>query len=218
MTSVDQASAICDSPQYFETCADVGKEHDLYDTTEIKQVDAFISEVKGQVVQQLQGCQTTECLINVANDLAKKIAAKTPTVVAQLELTPALVEKKGAIITAAKEAGVNFDDCHKMNPEMAPVELLRACAHLAKDSRVQEYIPQAVKNTLDFSTDGVVTLREGLTTGAISCGGASSLEACGNYCLSPGAGARAQGGAAIPQECRQIAQRFFGPEGVNRKE
>src|SRR3989338_4761316 len=66
ITTKEQAAVLCDSEKYFSTCADIGKKHDLYQSEELKQVDAFVSEIKGNIASQLQSCQTTECLINVA--------------------------------------------------------------------------------------------------------------------------------------------------------
>ena len=79
VTTIEQAGAICDSEKYFTTCAEVGKKHNLYEPAEIKHVDNFISEIKGVVADKLTKCETTECLLEVANELAKKVVAKSPT-------------------------------------------------------------------------------------------------------------------------------------------
>src|SRR3989344_5525730 len=142
ITTKEQAAVLCDSEKYFSTCADIGKKHDLYQPEELKQVDAFVSEIRGSIASQLQSCQTTECLIGVANELANKLnTKKNSTLAADLELTTKFVKRKQAVVTAAKELGISYDQCQDMDPDTAPVELLRACVRLAKDSRVKGIIP-----------------------------------------------------------------------------
>ncbi|MBI2057995.1 MAG: hypothetical protein HYT63_03395 [Candidatus Yanofskybacteria bacterium] len=215
ITTHEQAAQVCDSEKYFEICADIGKKYNLYKPEEIRQVDNFVSEIKGNIANQLQSCQTTECLIGVANELAKKLNTKSPTLAADLDLTPKLVERKQAVITAAKELGVNYEQCRNMDPETAPVELLRACAKLAKDSRVKEIIPEGARQAAEAYgdyADKSVELRASLVSGEFQCGD-GSLQGCGNFCLNPGEAARAQGIAGIPPVCRQIAKKFFGASG-----
>lgn len=217
----EAAAEVCDSEKYFTVCADIGKNHDLYEEEEIKQVDEFISEIKGNIADQLQSCQTTECLISVANELANKLnTKKSSTLGADFELTPKLVQKKQAVVAAAKELGVSFDDCYKMDPDNASIELLRSCAKLAKDNRVRDTIPESVKRStegLAGYNDKMVEFRSSLATGEFQCGD-GTLNGCGNFCLNPNKEARTQGTAGIPQVCRDIAKKFFGADGEKQLE
>src|SRR3989344_371351 len=210
----EQAIVVCDQEKYFEICANIGKKHSLYKAEEIKQVDEFVSEIKGKVSQDLQNCQNTECLINVANELAKKLSGKKgSTLGTSLDLVPSAVEKKQAIANAAKDLGVNFEDCRKMDPDTASIELLRTCAKLAKDTRIQSSIPDNVRDYADKYGDTTIDFRESLARGEYQCGD-GTMEGCGNFCLNPSDTARTQGTAGIPSVCREIATKFFGADGV----
>src|SRR3989338_6074077 len=150
ITSVDQAKAICNIEQYLGDCAEIGKRHDLFDANEIKSVDAVLSELKGKIIDDLKNCADETCLVSVASQLAKRLADKAPAIARELDLTTKKVAEKNEIVKAAKEVGVNFDDCRTMDPDSASVELLRACAKLAKHKGVQLQLSidarQAVEN------------------------------------------------------------------------
>src|SRR3989344_7039732 len=133
VTSVAEARQICDQEKYISSCAEVGKRNDLYSSEEIKKVDVVLDALKGEIASKLQSCADTECLVNVANELSQKIAPKNQKIASELSLTPAAVQEKRAIVTAAKEAGVKIDDCESMDPDSASIDLLRSCARLAKD-------------------------------------------------------------------------------------
>ncbi len=208
VTSEAQAKAVCDSEKFLTVCAEIGKRHNLYQPEEVKQVDSFLQEIKGKIAQDLQSCQNVECLIGVANNLAKKISATDSKLAVSFDLTTKLVERKQAVITAAKELGVNYEQCSSLNPDTASIELLRSCARLAKDSRVQEFLPASVKAGA-INGDKLVDLKESLAKGEFKCGDGTS-ESCGNFCLNPTEATKSQG---IPEVCRQIAKKFFGQDG-----
>ncbi len=214
ITSENQARDLCNQEQYLDVCADVGKKHDLYTKEEVGQVDQFLTEVKGKILDDIKSCLDEECLVRVANELAKKIQVKNPTLATSFKLTTTLIEEKNAFVQAAKEVGVSFKDCEAMDPDTASVELLRQCAKLAKDSRVQKYIPQDKRALADQFSDTTLVLKEALAAGKYQCGD-NTLEGCGNYCLNPSAAALAAG---IPEVCRQIATEVFGPDGVKQLE
>src|SRR3989338_2654690 len=214
ITSEDQAKDICNQEQYMDICADIGKKHDLYTPEEEEQVNDFLTEVKGKILDDIKSCPDEECLIRVANELAKKIQIKNPTLAADFKLTATLIEEKNSVVQAAKEAGVDFRDCEAMDPDTASIELLRQCAKLAKDSRVQKYIPENRRVLADQFSDTTLVLREGLRSGKYQCGD-NTLEGCGNYCLNPSV---ASIGAGIPEVCKQIATEVFGPQGVQQLE
>lgn len=216
VTTKDQAIALCDSEKYFTSCAEVGKKYHLYSSEEVKQVDVFVSELKGKIQEELQSCQTTECLIGVANKLSQKVSAKNPKLAEQAELTSKFVQKKQAIIEAAKELGVDFEQCRKMDPDTASVETLRGCAKLAKDSRVRGNLSKEALEHAEMA-DKSIELQDALKSGQVQCG-SGTLESCGSFCLKPSTETRTQGTAAIPAVCRQIAEKYFGLEGVRHLE
>jgi len=216
ITTQEQAGEVCDSEKYFTVCAEIGKKYSLYSQAEVKQVDSLVSEIKGQIESELKRCQTTECLIEVAQKLSQKVSAKNPKLAEQAELTSKFVQKKQAIIEAAKELGVNYQQCRELDPDTASVELLRGCAKLAKDSRVKDNIPKEAVAQAEMG-EKALELRQALKSGEVQCGN-GTLESCGNFCLNPSAEAQAQGGSAIPSICRDIAKKFFGPEGEKELE
>ena len=213
VTSGEQAKSICNNEQYLDTCAEIGKKYNLYTSDEVKQVDAFLKEVKGKVLEDIKSCSNEECLFRVANELSKSIQAKNPTLATNLNLTTKIVEEKKAVVEAAKEVGVNFKDCETLDPDTAPVDLLRKCVRLSKDTRVQKYIPQENRALVGQFDDSTVKLREALSAGKYKCGD-NTLEGCGNYCLKPDI----TGASEIPPVCKQIASEIFGADGVKELE
>src|SRR3989344_1232289 len=212
ITSKDQALELCNQEQYLDTCADIGKKYELYTPEEIGQVDDFLNEVKGKILNDIKTCVDEECLIRVANELAQKLQAKNPTLAINLNLTPKIIEQKNAVVQAAKDIGVNFRDCETMDPDTAPIELLRKCAKLAKDSRVQNYIPEEKRAlAAQFEDSATLKLREALSAGKYQCGD-GTLDGCGNFCLN------STGTAGIPPVCSQIASEIFGQDGVKQLE
>lgn len=216
VANVTQAKTICNQEKYLSDCAEIGKKHQLFKADEIKQVDAVLTELKGKIVEDLKNCATEECLVGVASRLAKNLAQKNPTIARQLDLTTAKVEEKNVVVMAAKEAGVNISECRAMDPDTAPIELLRACAKLAKNQKVQKVLTKEAREAV-AGADVSLQLREALVSGEVQCGD-NTPEGCGNYCLNTSAEARAQGASAIPAVCRQIAAKFFGQDGVKQLE
>ncbi|TSC74691.1 MAG: hypothetical protein G01um101444_214 [Parcubacteria group bacterium Gr01-1014_44] len=214
ISSEEQARTFCNQEQYLDVCADIGKKHALYEAEELKHVNDFLSEVKGTILADIKSCADEECLIRVAGELAQKIKTKNPALAADFKLTATVVAEKQGVVQAAKEAGVNFKDCEAMDPDSAPIDLLRKCARLAKDTRVQKYIPEERRSSADQFGDTTIKLREGLTSGKYQCGD-GTLEGCGNFCLKPSATSQATG---IPEVCRQIAKEIFGADGVKELE
>ena len=214
ITSEEEAKNLCNLEQYLDVCADVGKEHDLYTPEEERHVDDFLTEIKGKILEDIKSCPDDECLIRVANELAAKIKTKNPTLAADFKLPTTLIQEKNSVVQAAKEAGVDFRDCEAMDPDTASIELLRQCAKLAKDSRVQKYIPEEKRVLADQFSDTTLVLREGLRSGKYQCGD-NTLEGCGNYCLNPSV---ASIGAGVPEVCKKIATEVFGPDGVKQLE
>src|SRR3989338_489046 len=212
ISSEEQARTFCNQEQNLDICADIGKKHALYEAEELKKVDNFLSEVKGKILDDIKNCSDEECLGRVASELAKKLQAKNSTLATDFKLTALVVAEKQGVVQAAKEAGVNFKDCESMNPDTAPVDLLRKCARLAKDTRVQKYIPEEKRAlAAQFDDSATIKLREALSVGKYQCGN-NTLESCGNFCLNP------TGTDGIPAVCNQIASEIFGQEGVKQLE
>ena len=212
ITRLEQAKAVCNVEQFITGCAEIGKKYGLYTADEQKQVDSVLSELKGKIVEDLQKCSTEECLIKVADQLARSFSSKNAALARQLDLTVAKVEEKKIIVETAKEIGVTVEQCRTMDPDTASIELLRSCARLAKDKRVQNYIPEDARRLADVS-DTSLDLQEALRKGEYRCGD-NTLDGCGNFCLN----STTSGTSAIPPVCRQIAEKFFGKDGVKELE
>ena len=69
-----------------------------------------MSEVKGKILDDIKNCDSEECLVRVAGELAQKIKTKNPTLAADLNLTTTIVDEKKAVVQAAKEVGVKAAD------------------------------------------------------------------------------------------------------------
>lgn len=212
----EQAAALCNQSDYFEACAAVGKRNNLYKEGERQQVDSLLTELKGETIKQLNSCADESCVVQVANDLAKSLAIRAPKVAQALDLTPQKVQEKKVIVDTAKEIGVSIEACRTMDPDTAEVSLLRSCARLAKDQRVQKYIPEQTKQAAG-KADASVVLRERLASGQYQCGD-NTVNGCSNFCLNPNQAAKEEGAAVIPAVCRQIASDVFGDEGIKQLE
>lgn len=220
VSTQEQAKEICNLDKYATDCAEIGKEHDLFSPERIEQVDIILDEIKGQVAEQIKSCQNIECLVGLAEGLATRFARRDPVLASEIGLTPTIVREKKEIVEIAKSAGVTIDQCIDMDPDTASVDLLRACARLAKESKIQKYIPIEVRTQVDQiadSTERTIQLKQALSGGQYQCGD-NTIESCGNFCLNPGAEARASGGSAIPAVCKDIAAKFFGSQGVKELE
>lgn len=213
---LDQAKAICNEEQYIVDCANIGKKNDLFSDERTKQVDILLTEFKGEAAEKLKQCEDVACLVEVATSIARRLNSENPSVARTVELTPDKVGEKRTIVETAKSLGVDVEACRIMDPDTASIELLRSCARLAKHENIQKYIPQETKDRAG-EVDASIALKESLVNGQVVCGD-NTLEGCGNFCLAPSSEAQAKGVAGIPAVCRQIANRFFGNEGVQELE
>ncbi len=136
----EQAKEACNLEKYLVGCAEIGKKHNLFDASEKKQVDVILSEFKGKVLDDLKACINEECLLGVANRIATSLNKKDSSLAKSLDLTSKKIEEKKDIILAAKEIGVNLNDCQAFDPDTASLELLRACAKLSKHESVKQQI------------------------------------------------------------------------------
>ncbi|MDP3724902.1 MAG: hypothetical protein Q8R20_00335, partial [Nanoarchaeota archaeon] len=208
----EDARRLCNEERYLSACVEIGKKYNLYDEAEKAKVNDFLEEAKDEIAGEFRSCQSEECLLGVATKLAEKIMKKKPGLAAEFGLTPDKVKKKKEVVGVAKEVGVNVAECRAMDLDTAPVELLRGCARLVKDERVQTQIIEG-GGTKGVSGDASIEFREALKSGRYACGDGTP-EGCGNFCLNPGVEATSKGLAGIPEVCGRIAREFFGPEGV----
>src|SRR3989344_7983039 len=68
--SVEEAHAVCNLEKYVTACAEIGKKHNLFTAEEVVRVDVLLIELKEGISQRIQSCETAECLLGVANELA----------------------------------------------------------------------------------------------------------------------------------------------------
>ncbi len=206
----EQAKVVCDLEKYIVSCAEIGKKHNLFSAAEKNQVDAVLFEFKGKVVEDLKSCTNEECLLSIANKIAASLNKKDSNLAKVLDLTAQKIDEKKNILVAAKEIGVNLNDCRSLDPDTASLELLRACAKLAKHESVQKQISPATKSS--EGKDGSLELAESLRKREYACGD-NTIEGCGNFCLKP-----VPGVTEIPFVCREIANKFFGSQGLRQLE
>ena len=202
----DDAKRACNEERYLSVCVDIGKKYHLYGEERLRRVDEFLEEARDTLVGELQSCANEECLLNAAKKLTEKITKKNPKLASDLELTSEEIQKKEVVVNAARDAGVSIAECKGMNPDVAPVELLRACAKVAKDVNVGGEFDETS-----------IALREALRAGTYQCGDGTP-EGCGNFCLNSGVEAGRKGATGIPEVCRNIAATFYGAEGLRALE
>src|SRR3989338_6910375 len=166
------------------------------------------------MVNKLKACDSIECLVDVARSVSQNLSASNPALARTVDLTAQKVEERKVISDAAKSAGVDIRQCQTMDPDTASLDLLRGCAKLAKNKSIQRFIPEDQRERVDRS-DNTIALKEALSKGELSCGD-GTIEGCGKYCLSQSVGAEDR--ASIPAVCRDIAERFFGQEGIDELE
>ncbi len=214
--TVVEAKKICDLEKFLSDCAEIGKRYVLFSPEEEKKVDAVLESIKTSVVNDLKQCATDQCLIGVAKKLSAEISRKNPTLAIQLDLTTKKVAEIEKITTASKDVGIDFKTCREMDPDTAPIDTLRLCAKLTKNQAVQKFVSPEAKNSAD-NLDKITNLRAALSAGDFQCGD-NTPEGCGNFCLNANADNRFGSSDAIPLVCRQIAEKFFGQEGVKQLE
>lgn len=103
ITTTKEARAICNQDQYLTICAEIGKKHKLYSAERAKEVDVVLEQLKGKIMEQLKACTTSECLLNVANALSKKLTSH-PATAEKLNLTTKKIEEHKATVEKAKKA------------------------------------------------------------------------------------------------------------------
>ena len=82
---LDQAKAICNEEQYVVDCAEIGKKYDLFSDARTKQVDALLTEFKGEIVEKMKQCENVACLVDVAcsfNEIENRLVEVTQMICA----------------------------------------------------------------------------------------------------------------------------------------
>ena len=103
VTTTKEAHDLCNQEQYLMICAEIGKKHKLYTAERVKQVDIVLEQLKGKIIEQLKGCKTRECLVEVANALSKRLTASNPTTAEKLNLTTKKIEEHKTALEKAKQ-------------------------------------------------------------------------------------------------------------------
>ena len=222
-TSKDQAAAWCDTTDINKLikCETVGKEFGAYNVDQRKLVDAFLGEVEA-IGDEIKNCQTPECFLATAKTLSDKLSVKAPDVATKLDLTKQDIQDEEKVAEIIKNEDVDQQQCQQLDSETetTDADTLKKCyavaQKLSKDKKLSKYLPAETDN-IQGHTDKKVALSEGLANGSVSCSGNTTLEACGNYCLNISQES-GQDASVIPQDCRDIAQSFFGLDGVKQLE
>ncbi len=222
-SSKSQAAAWCDTNDIDKLlkCETVGKEFGAYTVDQQKLVDAFLAEAAA-IGDEIKHCQSPECFLAAAKTLSDKLSFKAPDIAAELGLTKKDIQDQEKIAKVIKSENVDTQQCDQLDSdtETTDATTLKKCYNvaqkLAKNKDLSKYLPAETDDSQGH-LDKKIALSEGLANGSVSCGGTTTLEACGNYCLNPDQG-ESKDVSVIPQDCRDIAQNFFGPDGMKQLE
>ena len=181
----------------------LAQKYDIYTPEQEKVATTF----KTEVLERLRGVSQDNFEEEILA-LANKILKEKPALAKTMSLTRQTVNVAETIINTVKEAGVNIQTCQK-SPEDLSREQLIACVKASnnlssKGTTVGDYIPKG--NAKAGEVEQMLALEKSLLAGEYSGLGKISVEEVGQICLKPG--------SEFIAECDQIAQKFFGDEGV----
>ena len=187
----------------FEQGITLAQKYDIYTPEEKKLAATFQTEVLERLRTVSQDNFEEEILA-----LANKILKEKPALAKTMGVTRQGVDSAEIIINTVKDAGVDIGICQK-SPEDLSREQLIACIKASndlssKEKVVGDYIPK--ENTKAKEAERMLDLENSLLAGEYSGLGKIGVEQAGQICLKPGSESIA--------DCDQIAQRFFGNEGV----
>src|SRR3989338_6746482 len=191
-----------------ETGIALAQKYDIYTPEQEKVAATF----KTEVLERLRGVNQDNFEEEILA-LANKILKEKPALARTMSLTRQGVNAAETIINTVKDAGVDIATCQK-SPEDLSREQLIACVKASnnlssKGTLVGDYIPKG--NAKAGEVEQMLALENSLLAGEYSGLGKISVEEVGQICIKPGSESIA--------ECDQIAQKFFGNEGVtNLKE
>ncbi len=183
----------------------LAQKYDIYTPEQEKVAATFKTEVLERLRGVSQDNFEEEILV-----LANKILKEKPALARTISLTRQTVNAAETIINTVKEAGVDIRVCQK-SPEDLSREQLIACVKAgnnlsSKEKTAGDYIPKG--NVKAEEAGRMLDLEDSLLAGEYSSLGKINAEEAGRICLKPGSESIA--------DCDQIAQKFFGNEGVKQ--
>lgn len=187
----------------FEKGLELAEKYKVYDIDPTKK--QLVQTYKQEVLIKLQNIKEEDFekqIIEIANSILKN----KPTLARQLSIDRNTILAAETIVTEVKNAGVTLDVCSRPANSLAKEQLL-SCLNVGqklaeRPEIVKAYIPEARLERTDFSS-AVIKLEEALARGEYRELGATADE-LGAKCLRPDS----------PAACDEIAQKFFGAEGV----
>lgn len=185
----------------FEKGIELAEKYQVYG----KEQSDMAKSYKQEVISKLSGLSEEnfeEEIVKIAKELLKK-----PKLAQSFQLDKDSVTAAETIVAEVKNAGMDVDICSQSAETLSREQLigcLEASKKLVKKTSVQRYIPKGVieKNNM---ADMAAGLDEALARGDYPELGKTAEEA-GQKCLRPG--------SESLKSCDEIAQKFFGPEGV----
>jgi len=186
----------------FEKGIELAEKYQVYS----KEQSDIAQSYKQEVISKLSNITEEnfeEEIVKIAKELLKK-----PKLAKSLQIDKDTVNAAETIVTEVKNAGVGVDICSQSAETLSREQLigcLEASKKLAKKSSiVQKYIPRGVIEKTNMA-DMAASLDEALSNGDYPELGKTAEEA-GQKCL--------KSGSESLKSCDEIAQKFFGPEGV----
>ena len=181
----------------------LAQKYDIYTPEQEKIATTFKTEVLERLKTVSQDNFEEEILA-----LANKILKEKPALAKTMSLTRQTVNAAETIINTVKDAGVDIRTCQK-SPEDLSREQLIACVKAgnnlsSKGTIVEDYIPKG--NAKAGEVEQMLALENSLLAGEYAGLGKARAEEAGQICLKPG--------SESVSDCDRIAQKFFGPEGV----
>jgi len=186
----------------FEKGIELAEKYQVYS----KEQSEIAKSYKQEVISKLSGLSEEnfeEEIVKIAKELLKN-----PKLAKSFQLDKDSVNAAETIVAEVKNAGVGVDICSQSAETLSREQLigcLEASKKLAKKSSiVQKYIPRGVIEKTNMA-DMAASLDEALAKGDYSELGKTAEEA-GQKCL--------KSGSELLTSCDEIAQKFFGPDGV----
>ena len=188
----------------FEKGIELAEKYQVYS----KEQSDIAKSYKQEVISKLSNITEEnfeEEIVKIAKELLKK-----PNLAKTFQLDKDSVNAAETIVTEVKNAGVGVDICNQSAETLSREQLigcLEASKKLTKKTnivQVQKYIPKGVIEKTNMA-DMAASLDEALANGDYPELGKTAEEA-GQKCLKSGSESLAS--------CDEVAQKFFGPEGV----
>src|SRR3989339_570889 len=190
----------------FEKGIELAEKYQVYS----KEQSDIAKSYKQEVISKLSGLSEDnfeEEIVKIAKELLKK-----PKLAKSFQLDKDSVNAAETIVAEVKNAGVGVDICSQSAETLSREQLigcLEASKKLAKKTnivQVQKYIPKGVIEKTNMA-EMAASLDEALAKGEYPELGKTAEEA-GQKCL--------KSGSESLTSCDEIAQKFFGPEGVKQ--